>query len=942
MLSMKTLPATGQRRLTACLLTCCGLLFGTSLGAAAGEPYQTQIKPLFFEKCGACHSALKQEAGLRVDAGELIHRGGDSGPVIVPGKIEQSLLYEKVATDDPDLRMPPAGAGERLTSEQLAAVAAWIKAGARYPQDEEIPPDPVQHWAYQLPQRPDVPAPPNELWSHPIDALIADQHQRRGLQAVPLADRHTRLRRVYFDLIGLPPTREQLQTFLEDDSPHAWQTVVDSLLENPAYGERWGRHWMDVWRYSDWDGYKQQLRGSQRHIWRWREWIIKSLNADKGYDRMIMEMLAGDELAPADPSVLPATGFLARNYHKSNRNIWLDATVEHTAKAFLGMTLNCARCHDHKFDPLPQTTYYQFRAIFEPHQVRTDRLPGRPNIMQDGLPRAYDADLNVETFLYLQGNEKQPDKDHPLAPAVPDFLGGQFAVQSVELPWQAWQPALLDYIERERLAAAKRQVTQAQRALKSAESELSAESKAVPTPPAANESSESAASTELVATDTSPADTSAAENSATKSLTLARLKAEVADLNLESLQARYAADRAKSVSPENPTDEFVKLAQRAADLERQLKLQQAQLDVRLKTDELQTAKASDEADAAKKKAAIDTAQKALKTAQQQLQAAEKASSEQGSDYTPVGTEYPRHSSGRRLALARWIASSRNPLTARVAVNQIWMWHFGQPLVENVFDFGLRSPKPEHHQLLDWLAVELMEHNWSLKHVHRLIVTSRTWQLQSTSGELSHRSHAADPDNRFLWRMNVRRLDAEIIRDNVLAVSEQLDLSHGGPEIDYREGEKSKRRSIYLQHAYEKQMTMLVQFDAASPNECYRRSESVVPQQALALTNSSMSLAASRLLAKRLWDEVAEAEKPTASFVRAAYLQILSRPPATEELTACAAFLDRQSETLADTTDLTRFIGGTQATVAAAQQPQQRARENLIQVLMNHNDFVTVR
>jgi hypothetical protein len=270
-------------------------------------------------------------------------------------------------------------------------------------------------------------------------------------------------------------------------------------------------------------------------------------------------------------------------------------------------------------------------------------------------------------------------------------------------------------------------------------------------------------------------------------------------------------------------------------------------------------------------------------------------------------------------------------------------HFGTPLVDNVFDFGLRSPRPQHADLLDWLAVELMENNWSMKHLHRLILTSRTWQLASTGAHAEGNNSDLDPDNRYLWRTNARRLDAEVIRDSVLAVSGDLDPSFGGPDIDFREGETSRRRSIYLRHAYEKQMTMLVLFDAASPNECYRRAESIVPQQALAMTNSSLALGRSRLLARSLWSELsADGRDSPEEFVEAAFLQVLSRYPLQDERHACVDFLSRQAATLQDTAALTTFVGGSDPVVPPAEDVRQRVRENLMLVLMNHNDFFTVR
>ena len=244
---------------------------------------------------------------------------------------------------------------------------------------------------------------------NPIDAFVDAARLEQGLPARPPADKAIVLRRVYLDLIGLPPTPAEADAFEDDDSPDAYERVVDRLLASPQYGERWGRHWMDVWRYSDWAGFGAEVRESQPHIWRWRDWIIESLNADKDYDRMVREMLAGDELAPADPATLRATGFLVRQYYVFNRNVVLDNAVEHTAKAFLGVTLNCARCHDHKYDPINQREYYSFKAFFEPVQFRTDRVPGEPDTKKAGLVHAYDGAKVEPTHLLIRGDEKEPD-----------------------------------------------------------------------------------------------------------------------------------------------------------------------------------------------------------------------------------------------------------------------------------------------------------------------------------------------------------------------------------------------------------------------------------------------------------------------------------------------------------------------------------------------------
>ena len=257
----------------------------------------------------------------------------------------------------------------------------------------------------------------------------------------------------YLDLVGLPPTREELHDFRADQSPGAYEKVVDRLLASPRYGERWGRHWMDVWRYSDWYGLGEEARYSHPHIWQWRDWIVAALNADKGYDRMIVEMLAGDELTPDDPATVRATGFLVRNWDIFNRNTWLANTVEHTARAFLGVTIQCARCHDHKFDPISQSDYYRLRAFFEPYHIRIDRVPGQPDRAKAGLPRAFDDFLDTPTFLFIRGDETRPDK-RPLTPATPAVLGGEVRIVPVPLADSLrHSPDKRDFVIREAIEA---------------------------------------------------------------------------------------------------------------------------------------------------------------------------------------------------------------------------------------------------------------------------------------------------------------------------------------------------------------------------------------------------------------------------------------------------------------------------------------------------------
>jgi hypothetical protein len=331
-------------------------------------------------------------------------------------------------------------------------------------------------------QRPALPKVKNEDWVRtPIDAFIAVEHEQRGLQPRPGASKSILLRRVYLDLIGLSPTPEEQQAFENDHSSDAYEKVVDRLLNDPRYGERWGRHWMDVWRYSDWAGWTdgKQVRDSQRHIWRWRDWIVESLNEDKGYDQMVVQMLAADEIAPEDTNVLRATGFLVRNYKMLSREQWLEDTVKHTAQAFLGVTLGCAKCHDHRTDPITQAEYYQVRAIFEPHQVRTDRVPGELDIEKNGVVRVYDADPVPATYFFIRGDERKPDKDRPMSPLVPRVLCGdklkpKLEVTPVSLNKNAAFPDKRDFVIKDTIAASEQALTAARQALEKAKAEAEA------------------------------------------------------------------------------------------------------------------------------------------------------------------------------------------------------------------------------------------------------------------------------------------------------------------------------------------------------------------------------------------------------------------------------------------------------------------------------------
>jgi hypothetical protein len=352
----------------------------------------------------------------------------------------------------------------------------------------------------------------------------------------------------------------------------------------------------------------------------------------------------------------------------------------------------------------------------------------------------------------------------------------------------------------------------------------------------------------------------------------------------------------------------------------------------------------------KKTKAVTDAEAAVTAAKTAVETAAKAVAEPFEAYTRFTPVYPSSSSGRRLAFARWIVSPENPLTARVAVNHLWLRHFHQPLVPTVFDFGMNGKPASHPELLDWLAIELMESGWKMKSLHRLIVTSRTYQLASSAAASSSDVATAatnskiDPENRALWRQNSHRMEAEIIRDATFYVAGQLDTTMYGADLDPAAGLTLARRSVYFRTSKEKKMTFLSTFDSANPVECYQRAESISPQQSLAMSNSPLTLAQSRILAGKLSEQVPadQSEETAASFIRLAFRHVLLRDPTAEENSECLAFLKQQSERLTAGSALTSFSGGTANPVKPSADALRRARENLVHVLMNHNDFVTIR
>ena len=894
------------------LLALGGVIVGP-IRVLAGD-YEAALKPLLRERCFSCHGALQQKAGLRLDTVAGMLRGGKHGPALVSGKAELSAMVQRVSSADTDERMPPEHEGQPFSEAQVALLKQWISEGASAPAGELSEPDPRDHWAFRPRQRPTVPAVKQaDRVRNPIDAFLAKGLETAGLTPRPEAPRRLQIRRLYLDLIGLPPTEAEMRQALADGSDEGYRRTVDRLLDDPRYGERWARHWMDVWRYSDPWGLGDQHRNSAKHLWHWRDWIVESLNADLPYDEMIRLMLAADESHPDDLQQLRATGFLGRNYFLFNRNQWLDETVEHVCKAFLGLTLNCAKCHDHKYDPLPQTDYYRMRAFFEPYQVRMDLVPGEADMARDAIPRAYDRDPETPTYRFVRGQETQPDRSRVMTPGVPALLGVALPdIRRVELPPTAWQPERRPWVFETQVGGARKE-------LQTVRSEVAR------------------ASTNAPAT------------------AIAAAKVAVAAARLESVVRRAEAQRASwNDGPASAT--AADAARRAAvTAERREKLARHRLTLAETQQKLATAEVGKK-DALAKEVATQTERLAAleKEAAQEPAPSETFSVLSGAAWVPTrfldstkddpAVPPPHHSTGRRTALARWITNPANPLTARVAVNQVWNRHFGAALAPALFDFGRKGGTPEHTDLIDWLACELVDTRWSLKHLHRLIVTSAAYRMDSTLAGAGAEL-ARDPDNRLGWRRSPIRLESQVIRDALLAHAGRLDTTRGGPTVGSSDQAQSRRRSLYFHHSNNDRNLFLTTFDEALVKECYRRETSIVPQQALALLNGRLVGDCAPDIARNL---TASAPAPgDEAFVRHAFEQLLGFEPSPAELQAALEALRGPfAGSAAEAVGKVGPATGTSAAMAQKAQAQQDApmpaRARLVWSLVNHGDFVTLR
>ncbi len=808
--------------------------------------FEKKIRPLLVERCHKCHGPEKQTSGLRLDTRAGVLGGGEHGPAVVPCKPDESLLITAVGYENRDLQMPPE---KKLSDEQVADLKQWVKLGAPLPDSEKAPAAGIsprrgaidieagrKFWAFQPPRDRTPPRVRDVAWARtPLDRFILAALEAKGLRPAPAADKRTLIRRATLDLIGLPPTPAEVEAFLADESPQAFARVVERLLASPHYGERWGRHWLDVARYADSNGLDENI--CHGHAWRYRDWVVAALNADKPYDEFVIEQLAGDLLpvgqtflsADGRQESLPniqgqaaeqqrhdrliATGFLSLgpkvlaevDEMKMEMDI-IDEQVSTVAQAFLGLTLGCARCHDHKFDPLPTDDYYALAGIFKSTKTMEHfKKIARWNENSLATP----ADLARKAEHDRQVAAKQAEINRLVGEAN-DRVKGAAAARGQQSPKDKDLESLYpDEVKTQ---------------LKQLRDELAAMQKAAPEMPTAMGVAEGQ---------------------------VMDLKVHVRGSHL-SLGNQVARGFPKVLSPTN------------------------------------------------------------------------APSLEGKQ------------SGR-LQLAQWITRPDHPLTARVMVNRLWRWHLGRGIVGTTDNFGALGERPTHPELLDWLARRFVASGWSIKAMHRLIMLSATYQMSSAHDPAAAR---VDPENTLCWRANIRRLEAESLRDAVLAVSGSLDPQMGGSLVHVKNREfffdhtskdttkyDSPRRSIYLpvvrNHMYDV-FDLFDYTDATVPSG--DRATSTVAPQALFAMNSELMTSAGERLAESLLER---RDLDDAARVRQLYAKAYGRPATAVEERRAAAFVYRAEQSL-------------ERQVADAAARRQRAWSLLCQTILAANEFVYVR
>jgi len=862
------------------------LALTASLEAAEEKlTYERDVRPILKAHCFQCHGEEPDpEGSLDVRLRRFLIAGGDSGAAIVPGKPEESFLIERIRSGD----MPPGDdEAKRVPAKELALLERWISEGAITAREEPetitgsyITEEERSFWSFQPVVRLDVPGVRQaDLVSNPIDAFLLKRLEEKGFAFAKRADRVTLIRRLSFDLRGLPPSPEQVQRFLDDESPDAFEQLVDRMLASADYGDRWGRHWLDIAGYADSEGYTT-LDTIRPWAWKYRDWVIRSLNEDKPYDEFVREQLAGDELVKPPYAELPpegidrliATGFLRMAPDGTGggaddlnlaRNEVMAGTLNIVSTSLLGMTVGCAQCHDHRYDPIPTTDYYSLRAIFEPaYNWRAWRAPNARRV-------SLYTEANKKRAAEIEAEAKKVEAERTKKQT--EFIQATFEKELAKLPEEIREEA-----RAAREADAKKRTPEQKALLKKH--------------PSLNVSAGS-----LYLYDRKAAD-----------------------------ELKKMADQAKKIRDTKPKEEFVR-----AMTEVPGQLPKTFLFFRGDHDQ----------------------------PKQELAPASLTVLNSNNAEPITANDESLTTTGRRLAWAQRLTDGSHPLLARVIVNRVWMHHFGRGIVTTPGDFGFLGARPTHPELLDWLAAEFVESGWRLKRLHRLILTSTAWQQ---SLQRAPKLIEADPDNTLFGGSRVRRIEAETLRDTILAVTSKLNDRHGGeavpvmadrvgqwvigkenlsagrpgPVIDMR-GEEF-RKSIFVQARRSRPLTVLDSFDLPrmTPN-CTKRNTATVATQSLLLMNSQFIVAQSELFAKRVQ---AEAGTNLSEQIQLAWRLAYARSPQDEELREALEYLEQQ----------TVFFTKNPATVTDPKSKKALPREaadlalaSLCQLLLGSNEFLYV-
>jgi hypothetical protein len=886
-----------------------GLGYGLTAALAPAETprddeglilFERTIRPVLVQHCYACHSAQvkRPKGGLRVDSREGLRQGGNSGPAVLPGNPGESLLL-KALRQEGDLKMPPKG---KLPPAVIADFARWIALGAPDPRQGGAPvvspgidfAAARRHWAYQPIRCPPLPSVRQQDWpNNPIDYFVLARLEAAGLSPSPPADRRTLLRRASFDVLGLPPTWEEVQAFIQDPAPDAWERAVERLLASPHYGERWGRHWLDVARYADTkdDVLLYGLDRIRPYAYTYRDYVIRAFNEDLPFDQFIQEQLAADLLeGRKDSQHLAALGFLTlgRTFDNNIHDI-LDDRLDVVTRGLLGLTVACARCHDHKYDAITQKDYYALYGIFasceEPLELPAlDRLdrPEYAAFEKQAAPRRQKLQqFLTEQYALLRDQACRRVGDYLLRVATtpPDPL--ETAIFFMSLSPEDLRPPIV--------ARWRRYLSQPERSrdpvfapwyelMQQPEERLALEA-------APSRWQQRPAGTAPGQLNPLVRDALQAQPPRRRA-DLARLYGQLLGQAYERWKRQEPLSEAwrqlaeavvgrdsPAYFPRSHTWYYMSRSEKDSFAQQRRQLDRLAAELPQVPPRAMVLVEAEQPYEPRVFLRGNPAQPGPPVPRRFLQVL-------AGDAPPVFA----HGSGRR-ELAQALVSPNNPLTSRVLVNRIWMHHFGEPLVATPSDFGTRSTPPTHPELLDWLAWTLQQEGWSLKRLHRLILLSRTYQQASFDRP---ECRQRDPDNRLLWRARRRRLDLEALRDSLLALSGRLERRLGGRPVDIVANPLCPRRTVYALVDRQSLPGLFRTFDFPQPDQTVeRRPYTTVPQQALFGLNSLFVVEQAKALAAR--PEVQAAPTPEARIV-ALYHLVLTRDPTPAEIAAGLHFL----------------------------------------------------